>query len=148
MSFDLHIEGVPLSLVSGTRGLTFGDYPVHVGVRGIQKLVDRFLKCFLTPLGSDMSDKDYGTQLAASFGVGNIDSVSIRQLVSLAVQQVEDTLRRYETEYATDTDERIASAQIQQLIPTADNDGFDVYVLISNVAGTTVLLRVQDITRI
>ena len=144
VGFDMHIEGIPDAMVHGSKGLWFGNYPLHVGVKGVQKLVDRFTKCFLTPLGSDLTDLNYGTLVAASFGNSIGGRTTLRQLVAMSVQQAEATLRRYDAEYAVPDDERLASAAMESVELTAAGDGFDVYVRIKNVAGTNVMIMISD----
>lgn len=144
IGFDMHIEGIPDNLVHGSKGLWFGNYPLHVGVKGIQKMVDRFMKCFLTPLGSDLTDKNYGTLVAASFGNNIGGRATLKQLVALSVQQAEATLRRYDAEYAVPDEERLSSATMESIEITAAGDGFDVYVRLKNVSGTNVIVLISD----
>lgn len=143
MAYDIHIEGVPVDSVHGSKGLWFGNYPLHVGVQGIQKIVDQFIKCFLTPMGSDLTDKEYGTQVAAAFG-NSIGSNTLAQLVHMSVQQAVTTLQRYAALYDTSDTERLVSAAVERLEVTSAGDGFDVYVRLKNAAGTTVLVLVSD----
>jgi hypothetical protein len=144
MPFDIHIEGLPISRVHGSRGIGFGDYALHIGVMGPQKMVDRFMKCFLTPIGSDLTDKEYGTPVASALG-NSIGSTTLAQLVHMSAQQVVTTLQRYDSLYDTPDDERLVLASIEQLEVTAAGDGFDAYVRLQNAAGTTVLIMVSDI---
>lgn len=141
MAYDVHIEGVPEDQLLNEKFLWFGDYDVDIlAIQGVQKMVDRFLKCLLTPAGTDISDQEYGTQMANLF-LGNFDSASMRQMVTLAVVHAEEQIRRYDVINGAPEDERLVSAVIESLELDASAPGFDVTVLLQNAAGTTV--RVQ-----
>ena len=141
-TFDIHIEGVPYLLIRGGRGLTFGDYQTVVGVAGVQKMVDRFVKCFFTPLGSDLTDREYGSTVMAHFG--NTLPSALEPLVYSSVQQCVDTLQRYDDLYFTEDDERISGASVESYQEDPAGDGFLVKVRLTNAAGTTVSILVSD----
>lgn len=134
MGFDLHLELSPST--SQIQLLSFGNYSQALGVRGLHKLVTRFTKCFFTPRGTDLSDPNYGTTLMLFFG-GTADT---RDLAMLAVQAVNETvekLREYDSMYTLDSDERLLSAELLNVVPTTDGDGVDIYVSVRNVEGST-----------
>jgi hypothetical protein len=139
MPFDIHIEGVPRDELLNEKFITFGKYPSPLAVKGIQKLVDRFLKCLITPAGTDISDPNYGTQLVSLF-LGNFDAPSMRQMIRLAVINAEDQIRRYDVINGAPEDERLASATIESLNLDESAPGFELTVLLQNTAGTTVLV--------
>ena len=141
MAYDVHIEGLPADQTLNEKFLWFGDYDVQIlAVQGIQKMVDRFLKCIMTPAGTDISDREYGTRMASLF-LGNFDATSMRQMATLAVTQAEEQIRRYDVINGAPADERLSSAVIESLELDASAPGFDITVLLQNAAGTTV--RVQ-----
>lgn len=142
MPYDIHLEGIPESQVTNAEFLTFGPYDKSVGVRGVHKLVSRFLKCFMTPIGSDLADEDYGTTLMSSF-LGNIDSKDLVGLASRAVGEAVDTLQRYDSEYALDDDERLHSAELQDVFVDTTTQAIEIHIRIQNVAGTALLIPVS-----
>lgn len=141
MSFDVHIEGIGKEDVVNSQFVTFGPYEKHVGVRGIQKLIARFLKCFMTPLGSDISDPDYGTSLLTSF-LGNVDPASLRSLATQAVTEATGSLQRYDAEVDRDDDERLQDVEVNDIIVLEDGTGVVLYVTLRNVEGTAALMTV------
>jgi len=141
MSYDIHIEGIAEPDVVNSQFMTFGNYPKVVGVRGIHKLVARFLKCFMTPLGSDISDPDYGTSLMLSL-VGNVDSRTLHSLAARAVTEAVDSIQRYDAEYNRDDDERLFDVEIQSINIDRDNPAVVFYLELKNVEGTTALVTV------
>ena len=142
MPYDIHIEGVAAADVTGIRFLTFGNSGDPVAVRGIQKMVDRYLKCILTPRGSDISDKDYGTDLMNAFA-SSIDASTVYQLAVMAATDAESTIKKYDTERAAPADERLAAASVENVTVNVERDGFDMTILLRNSAGTTVLASVN-----
>ena len=145
MAYDIHIEGVPEDQVRHQKFLWFGDYEDKdvLAVQGIQKMVDRFLKCILTPAGTDISDRDYGTQLTNLF-LGSLDSASTRQMVTLAVIQAEEQIRKYDVINGAPEDERLVSAVIETLDIDETNHGVELTVLLQNAAGTTVRVLIPS----
>ena len=140
MSYDIHIESLPSGESVGYKFFTFGSYPRHLGVDGIQKMVDRFAKCFFTPKGSDISDSEYGTQLADLF-LGNIDPTQLRELAVMAVRDAEEKIREYDMQKFSPADERLANAEIEEIVIDNEAPGVEIRVVLTNTAGTRALVR-------
>jgi len=149
MPYDIHIEGVPTDQIHNEKFLWFGRFEGRdmLAVKGIQKMVDRFLKCIMTPAGTDISDLDYGTQLTGLF-LGNLDSASLRQMVTLSVNQAEEQIRKYDVINGALEDERLVGATIESLTMDAANNGFDLTVLLQNSAGTTVRVLLPNMVEV
>ncbi len=144
MAFDIHFEGVPRADLQGSRFLTFGPYPRTVGVQGVQKMVNRYLKCLCTPIGTDISDPEYGTELLNLF-LGNVDARTLEQIITMAVRGAETKIKQYDVQNSAPVDERLSSATIATLDIDTTNLGFDLTLHLSNVAGTRVLVLVPSI---
>lgn len=141
MSWDLHIEGLPPGENAGSKFVSFGNYPRVLGVRGIYKLFVRFLKCFLTPKGTDLGDPDYGTSLLAAF-TGNLQAVNISALASQSIQEVTDKLHEYDNEYELDDSERLAAVEIEDMYVDEENYEVVIKVNVSNVEGSVALFLI------
>lgn len=135
--FDVHIESLPADQVVNGRCLTFGPYPRVLGVRGIYKMVERFMRCMLTPIGTHPSDRDYGTPLAAAFG-GNTDPTTLFALASQSVALASEKIQEYDSEYALPDDERLQLAQIERIDTDDTGPGVTVYVSLQNAAGSSI----------
>lgn len=146
MTYDLHIEGVPPEEVRGSRCFTFGDYRSPVGVQGIQKLVDRYLKCLCTPKGTDLSDLNYGTVLMQLF-MSNVDERTVRQLATTAVRDAEEQIRALDVNSDYPENERLSGVAIEYLNVSQDNLTLEASLLLTNIAGTVVRLLVPIIDR-
>lgn len=140
MSYDIHIESLPSGKSQGYKFLTFGAYPQHLGVKGIQKMVDRFIKCFFTPKGSDISDSEYGTQLADLF-LGSVDPTELRELAVMAVRETEDKIQEYDSRKYSPADERLAFAEIEEIVVDQVTPGVEIRIILTNTAGTRALVR-------
>lgn len=141
MPYDIHFESLPRGESRGFEFLTFGAYPQAVGIKGIQKLVNRVLKCLLTIKGSDISDVEYGTNLMQAF-IGNVDPSTIAELATIAIQDVERKIREYDGQKASPTDERLAGIEIEDIIVDPNGTGLELRILVQNVAGTRALTAV------
>lgn len=90
-TYDLDIIEFPGGLwPSGQLTFAFGTEPNKI--TGLQKVVQIFLKCFLSPLGSDILNPSYGTQLALDLtnSCPNFDnSTQALQVVQTAVMDAE-----------------------------------------------------------
>jgi len=146
MAYDIHIEGVPEDEVINEKFLWFGEFEDKdmLAVQGVQKMVDRYLKCLMTPAGTDISDPDYGTAMMSAF-LGNLDPASIRQMVTLAVVQAEERIRRYDVINGAPEDERLSSAVLESLEVDNTSVGFEMTVLLQNAAGTTVRVQLPSV---
>jgi hypothetical protein len=142
--FDLHFESLPVSEVQGSRCLTFGNYKKSLGVRGIQKMVNRFTKCMLTPIGSDLSDPDYGTPLASAF-LGNVDARTVHSLAVRSVTAAESKVREYDTEYEVPDTERLAQVRINGIYIDESGLGVLLDLTLKNAAGTAVQAMLTQI---
>ncbi len=94
-----------------------------------------------TPRGTDLSDPEYGSSLAASF-LGNVDPKSLDFTALRSIQEVEDTLRRYDSEYVSDDDERLSHATLQQLSIDQTGMGIEMTIEIQNMQGSKALFLV------
>lgn len=137
--YDVHIEGVPPDEVVGPRCFTFGNYPRGkiYAVSGVQKLVERFARCFMTPIGTDLSDSTYGTTLAGLF-LGNVSAEDLSTVAAQAVADTEQKLREYDSQNGVPDDERLSSSTIDDVQVDPEGKGVMITVTLKNAAGTTV----------
>jgi hypothetical protein len=143
-TFDIHYEGLNIDQVAGIRATTFGDYPRVLGVRGIQKMVNRYLKAILTPKGTDLSDRDYGTHLAAALG-NNVDRSTLGALAAQSVRDAENKVREYDSEYGTDDDERLSKVELEGTVVDPEGNGVFLSILLENVSGVKVRLLIPQL---
>ena len=137
--YDIHYQILPLAEQTSERVYGFG-FVSAVGVRGPQKLINRWVKCFMTSQGSDPYAPTYGTGFPDLIGSNIQSTADIIDVVSLAIQDCNEQIRAFETPNLTPTDERLGSATILQILE--DGGGFQLWIGITNAAGlqTPVLL--------
>jgi len=143
-TFDIHYEGLNINQVAGIRAVTFGSYPRVLGVRGVQKMVNRYLKAILTPKGTNLSDRDYGTHLAAALG-NNVDLSTLGALSARAVTDAENKVREYDSEYGTDDDERLARVELEGTMIDEGGPGVLLSILLENVSGVKVRMLIPQL---
>jgi len=141
-SYDIHFQEIPAEQQAGASGRVFSfGYTSAVGVKGPQKLVNRWLKCFCTLRGSDLLDPTYGTGFPDLLG----SNVSSRQdfvdAMAMFITDCNDKISSFDQAQFPPDDERLDSAVMVSVVASPP-DGFDVYVNIKNVAGTTLTVQV------
>jgi hypothetical protein len=144
MAFDVHFQIVPEEeqLYSGGKIFTFG-FTSAIGVKGPQKLVNRWLKCLFTLKGTDLLDKTYGTGYAELIGSNVSRYQDFVDAVSLFISDCNDQITAFDQAQFPPDDERLDSANLTSVVPRGV-DGYDVYVSLKNVAGTVLTLQVPS----
>lgn len=141
--YDIHFQPVPESDVVGTKVFTFG-FRAALKVSGPQALVNRWVKTFMTPKGSDPLDKQYGTTFPNLIG-SNISIVNdtVKDVILLAVEDANSQVRNQDLDGFYSDDERLMSATFLDYIPSTD--GFQVWIEIKNLAGDVLPVRLMDL---
>ena len=141
--FDAFYTGTDEATQRLFRFFTFG-FERSVGIRGPQKLVLQWLKCFMTTKGSDPTDLEYGTEFPNLIG-SNVQTVQdARDVVLLCIQDCNDQLMKIQQETQPDLDELLLSAVLAKFDLTGA-DGFDAYVTISNVKNQEVTVNLPSL---
>lgn len=141
-TYDVHFQLVPSEeqVAANGRVFTFG-FTSAVGVKGPQKLINRWMKCLFTLKGSDLLNQAYGTGFPEIIG----SNVSRRQdfidAMTLFIDDCNDQIKNFDLAQFPPDDERLASAELASVVPRGA-DGYDVYVTIKNVAGTLLTAMV------
>jgi hypothetical protein len=141
-TYDIHFQIVPEEEQEGANGrvFTFG-YASAVGVKGPQKLVNRWVKCFFTLKGSDPLLRTYGTGFSELIGSNVSRPDDFTDAVALAINDCNQQITAFDQKNFPPDDERLSSAVLTSVVPRGA-DGYDVYVTIKNAAGallTTLL---------
>lgn len=142
--YDIHFQPVPANETYGFKCFEFG-FAAALKVRGLQALVNRWVKTLMTPLGSDPMDTEYGTAFGNLIGT-NLSSLStdVRDLVVMSIEDANDQVREQDLQGYFPDDERLQSADLLDFIEGAS--GFSVWVLIKNVAGDSLAVPVAALT--
>jgi hypothetical protein len=120
--------------------MSFGYNP-PVGVRGLQMLVNIWLKCFLTPKGSDPVNLSYGTDFTRLIG-SNVTPEDARDVVLLAIQDCNAQIKAFQAKDTSLTaTERLATCVLIEY--TIDNTapGFTAKVDLKNVANERLVVN-------
>lgn len=134
MTYDVNIQIVAAENYDGMGFYSFGQKR-SLGVRGIQKLVNIFAKYLLTPVGTDPTDLDYGTNLTNLIG-SNVSLDDAREVLDLAVDKTSAAIIAYQTARGSvPDDERLATAVVSDYIEIPEGPGFAAQILITSVSG-------------
>ena len=134
MPYDVNIQIVAAAEYDGMGFYSFGQKR-SLGVRGIQKLVNIFAKYLLTPIGTDPTDLDYGTNLTNLIG-SNVILGDAQEILDIAVDKTIAAIQSWQAANASvPNDERLSSASVTDYIEIPEGPGFAAQILITNVSG-------------
>lgn len=136
MSYDVHVEPIPTDLAGKLVGFY---YTSAVGVRGAQKLINRWVRILLTPKGTDPADLRAGTYFTNLIGSNVTDPDDLLDAAALAVEDCNSQVMAQDRANFAASEERLESAAITHIVERA-RDTYDIYVTIRNVAGEQATL--------
>jgi hypothetical protein len=141
--YDIHFQPVPEDEVTGKQCFEFG-YAAALKVDGFQSLINRWAKTLMTPRGSDPLDREAGTNFSNMIG-GNVSRVTtgIRDLVGAAIEDANEQVRQQDSEGFRSDTEKLQGAELADFREV--QAGFEVWVWITNVAGTRLAFRVVSV---
>jgi hypothetical protein len=141
--YDIHFQGVPESRASGTKCFEFG-FQAPLKIAGFQALINRWVKTLMTPRGTDLLDKNYGTDFSSLIGANMTgDPALITDVVEMAIADTVDQVKKQDAVGLFDASEQLMSAEVLGYEQT--DDGYAVWVRIRNVAGDSAEFAVATI---
>jgi hypothetical protein len=151
MSYDIHFQPVPAEEALGTRIFTFG-FRATLKVQGAQALVNRWVKTFMTPKGSNPLDLEEGTAFGRMVG-SNINAYhqGIEDVILLSIEDANDQVRKQDLDGLFPEDERLSNATLfvppdnYQIDMKAGRDFVELWVRIVNVAGKVLPVRLIEL---
>jgi hypothetical protein len=103
-------------------------------------MVQRFIKCMMTPLNSDPSDATYGTGFANLIG-GNVNNPNdLQDAVSMFVGEAQSQLQALDSLAGLADNERLSTATLTDFGLAAAGDGFTAYVTLVSIAGPSQIV--------
>ena len=142
--YDIHFQAIPPSEFPGTKVFTFGQTR-SLGVAGLQKLINMFLKYLMTPIGSDPLDLNAGTQLPLLIG-SNIAVKDAKEILLIAVDSTARAIIALQSGQSPPDDEALSSATVTDYIVIPDLPGFSAQIYIRNVAGASFQYLLPTLT--
>lgn len=140
-NFDVHFQMIAEADQVSAAGRVFSFwYANAVGVKGPQKLVNRWIKCFCTLKGTDLLDKNYGTGFPDLLGSNISKRQDFIDAMSLFISDCNRQLQTYDLAQFPPDNERLASAVLTSVV-SLGADGYATYVTIKNVAGETLTVN-------
>jgi len=141
--YDIHFQPVEASAVRGYKTFTFG-FKAALKVDGPQALVNRWVKTFMTPKGSDPLDSTIGTTFAEMIGA-NITQITdeLKDVAMLAVIDANEQVKNQDVEGLFPDNERLLSATLYDFVQSVD--GIELWVEIKTVSGAVLPVRLIDL---
>lgn len=142
--YDIHFQPVAAGEAQGFKCFEFG-FAAALKVAGMQALVNRWCKTLFTPLGSDPLYPSAGTAFPNLFNA-NISQLTddVHDIVLMAIADTNEQVREQDLDGFFADNERLQSAEILEYVQTPA--GFNVWVLIKNVAGEALQFPVATLT--
>ena len=131
--FDLYFQSLGARDPFGTKPFTFGQTQ-SLGIAGLQKLANMFVKYLMTTVGSDPLDLNAGTALPSLIG-SNVDASDVQEILQLAVDKTVSAIIAIQSTQAPPVAETLASATVTDFISIPSLPGFSAQIYIQNVAG-------------
>jgi hypothetical protein len=145
MAFDIHFQPVPKDEIEGLKVFTFG-FTAALKVDGLQALVNRWAKTFMTPKGSNPLNPEEGTDFAALAG-SNVDSMSsaLRDVTIISVDEANEQVRAQDIAGFYSSDESLLNATLEGFRQTEDGTGLEVWVSILNVDEDKLTIKLMEL---
>ena len=140
MSYDLHFVS---TAGQDEKPFAFG-YRAAVSVAGPQKLVNRFLKCLLTPKGTDPTDENEGTRFMSLIGGNLADTQHLLDSLALILEDAAAQLRTFDRSAGLPPSEQFGSVSVLQIVEQGAGY-YDIWVLVRNAANEPVSVRLPTI---
>jgi hypothetical protein len=142
---DIHFQPVPANETHGGKAFTFG-FVSALKVSGLQALVNRWIKTFMTPVGSDPLHQESGTSFAALIGVNvNQDNPDIEDAVVLAINDTNEQLADQETGGGYLSSESLGYAKLVTLSYDPATSSVGIWVEISNKQDEYLTLKLVEL---
>lgn len=140
--YDTYIELRPLAEQSVRSGTYHYGYKKTIAIKGFQKLINQWAKCFLTAEGTDLSDRSYGSPFSNLIGSNITSREDVADVVQIAVDKTNAKIQEYQAaDPPVDPREILDDAELESIVFDTSGTGVEVYIRIRNQAGE--LLRVQ-----
>jgi len=146
MGQDIHFQPVDENEAYGYRAFTFG-FRASLKVEGPQTLVNRWVKTFMTPKGSNPLDKTEGTTFGKllSSNVTLYQSGAVEDILILAIEDANEQVRKQDTEGLFPANERLANVTLLEDKTFVGPTGVTVWVRITNVSGENLAVKLVEI---
>lgn len=143
MPYDIHFQPIPPSEVKGYKVFTFG-FKAALKVEGPQSLVNRWVKTFMTPKGSDPLDNAAGTNFAEMIGA-NVTKITeeLKDVTILSITDANEQVKKQDIEGLFPDDSRLMSATLLDFVQTTD--GIELWVEIKTMSGDVLPVRLIDL---
>ena len=142
---DIHFQPVAASETYSNKVFTFG-FVSSLKVWGLQFLVNRWAKTFMTPVGSDPLHPETGTSFAALIGVNiNQNNPDIEDAVVLAIDDTNEQLIEQEAIGTYATDESLGYAKLTAIAYDPSTSSVSIWVEISNRLNESLTLKLVEL---
>lgn len=145
MAYDIHFQPVPADQVTGLKVFSFG-FTAALKVQGLQSLVNRWAKTFMTPRGSDPREPGTGTDFADMVGANlDIQSPEIGDVIVISIEEANEQVRQQDLVGDYDSNECLETVTLKALNVREQKDGIDIWVEIVSKEHERLTFHLADI---
>lgn len=147
-TYDLHLQPLAPAVQRALRRPVGFGYVPAIAVSGFQALMDQWMRVFLTAKGSDPCDLNLGTGFVDLIG----STVSPENAIEIVRGCVDDCNAQIRSMQARkrrkSADEMLEDARVTRTEVIASGPGIEVWVRITNRAGSSSVVLLPDIVGI
>lgn len=140
-TYDVHITATS---DPSLKPMSFG-YKAAVSVTGAMKVINRWIKCFLTPKGSDHSDYNYGTGFTSILGGNVADVQDLLDQVSGFLDDCNTQMRAMDRRNLPVPDEQFGSATITKVLQI-DAADYAIWVTVKSATGAAAVVVLPTVS--
>jgi hypothetical protein len=142
---DIHFQPVSADDARINKVFTFG-FVSSLKVQGLQALVNRWIKTFMTPLGSDPLHKDRGTTFAALLGLNvSLNNPDVEDAVVLSIDSTNVQIEEQdEAGYYPDS-EMLGYAKLTHMSYDALTSSLSIWIDMSNKNGEYLTVKLAEL---
>jgi hypothetical protein len=142
---DIHFQPVPAEDARTNKIFTFG-FVSALKVQGLQALVNRWIKTFMTPLGSDPLHRDRGTSFSSLVGVNlSLNNPDVEDSVVLAIDATNEQIEAQDEEGDYPESEMLGYAKLTALSYDALTSALSIWVDMSNKNGDYLTVKLAEL---
>lgn len=142
---DIHFQPVPSDDARTNKVFTFG-FVSSLKVQGLQALVNRWIKTFMTPLGSDVLHKDRGTTFAALLGLNvSLNNPDVEDDVVLSIDATNAQIEEQDDAGYYPDSEMLGYAKLVTMVYDPLTSSLNVWIEMSNKNGEYLTVKLAEL---
>jgi hypothetical protein len=142
---DIHFQPVAADDARTNKVFTFG-FISSLKVRGLQALVNRWIKTFMTPLGSDPLHQDRGTTFASLLGLNvSLNNPDVEDDVVLSINSTNEQIGEQDDAGYYPDSEMLGYAKLTAMSYDPLTSSLSIWLDMSNKNGDYLTVKLAEL---